>query len=111
MAQSSFVSGHVNYAFCFAVMTPILYSNYYPNSPLRFIVWPVCLGTAMATAVLRVAGHYHFPTDVIGGAVTGSLIGWFIPFTHKKREKRSRISVSPMFTNGYGGLQVDYHLK
>ena len=107
MAQTSFVSGHVNYAFCFAVMTPILFSNYYPESPLRFIVWSVSLSTAVATAALRVAGHYHFPTDVIGGAVTGSLIGWYIPFMHKKRSGRNRVAITPQLLNdGSRGLAL-----
>jgi len=31
---------------------------------------------------LRVAGGKHFPTDVIGGAVLGSAIGWLVARIH-----------------------------
>jgi membrane-associated phospholipid phosphatase len=40
------------------------------------------LTTAVATGVLRVVSREHFPTDVIGGAVLGSAIGWFLPQLH-----------------------------
>jgi undecaprenyl-diphosphatase len=40
------------------------------------------LTTALATGVLRVVSREHFPTDVVGGAVLGGAIGWFLPQLH-----------------------------
>jgi membrane-associated phospholipid phosphatase len=37
---------------------------------------------AVGVAVLRVAGGKHFPTDVIGGALLGSAIGWLAASVH-----------------------------
>lgn len=84
-AQSSFPSGHANYGFCFAVLFGNLFNDYFPDSPWRFVVWPLALGCATGTACLRFAGHWHFPSDLIAGAATGSLIGWFIPCMHRKK--------------------------
>lgn len=39
-------------------------------------------GTAVATGVLRVVAHKHFPTDVVAGAALGFAIGWTLPALH-----------------------------
>src|SRR5207244_4363955 len=39
---------------------------------------------AVGVAVLRVTGGKHFPTDVAGGAVLGSSIGWLTATVHAR---------------------------
>lgn len=103
-AQTSFPSGHANYGFCFAVLFGNLFNEYFPDSQWRYVVWPLALGCATTTAALRYAGHWHYPTDLIAGAATGSLIGWFIPHIHKKK-KREQITFRPVLGE-YTGLNV-----
>ena len=40
---------------------------------------------AAATAALRIAGGSHYTTDVLAGALIGSLTGVLIPFFHMNR--------------------------
>lgn len=101
-AQTSFISGHANYGFCFAVLFANLFSDYYPDSPFRYVVWPLCLGTASATCLLRYAGHQHYPTDLLAGALTGSFVGWFVPFMHKKKEGKKRVTIEPVIGSDVG---------
>ncbi len=100
-AQTSFLSGHGNYGFCFAVLFSSLFTTYYPESSWRYVIWPVSLGTASATCILRYYGHMHYPTDLLASAVSGSLIGWFVHFSHRKREKR-KVSLEPIIGRHVG---------
>jgi membrane-associated phospholipid phosphatase len=104
-AQSSFPSSHANFAFAFAVLTSTVYQTYYPDSPWRFAVWSLSLGTASTTCLLRYYAHKHFPTDLLAGAATGTLMGWFVHFTHKKRKKRNA-TIEPVI-----GRHVGIRLK
>ena len=61
----SFPSGHS--AASFAVATVL--AKRFP------VVGPFCLGVAAFVALSRVLRGSHFPTDVVGGAVLGSLCG------------------------------------
>lgn len=61
----SFPSGHS--AASFAVATVL--AKRFP------VVGPLCLGVAAFVALSRVLRGSHFPTDVVGGAVLGSLSG------------------------------------
>ena len=108
-AQSSFPSGHANYGFCFAVLFGNIFNDYFPDSPWRYVVWPFALGCATGTAYLRYAGHWHFPSDIIAGAATGSLIGWFIPCIHRKKTE-NKISMHPVLGE-YIGVNAEIDLK
>lgn len=88
-AGRSFFSGHTAAAFCGAVFAGTVFQRRYPKSPWVKPVWILGLTTATATAVLRVTSGNHFPTDVMVGALVGSLTGWFIPRLYRcKREER-----------------------
>lgn len=107
-AQTSFISGHANYGFCHAVLFSNLFCTYYPESPLKYVIWPLCLSTASATCLIRYFGHQHYPTDLLAGALTGSFMGWFIHFTHKKKVKKN-ISIEPILGEALG-IRVSYKL-
>ncbi|MFN7728660.1 MAG: phosphatase PAP2 family protein [Bdellovibrio sp.] len=62
----SFPSNHAANMFCFAVFVTF----YFPQ--LR---WPLFL-MAFLTAYSRPYTGVHFPSDVVGGALIGGLIGW-----------------------------------
>ena len=69
----SFPSGHATTAF----MAAALFSS-------RFKCYPVFYLVAALVGLSRVYMGVHFPTDVIGGAIIGCVIGWFSIYTAKK---------------------------
>ena len=66
-----------------ATMTSMVYDDYYPDS--KWGPW-IKVGTfsyAAFVSYLRYASGWHYPTDIIAGALVGSTIGWLIPYLHK----------------------------
>lgn len=82
-AKRSFFSGHTSISFAMAVFISTVYSDYYPNSDWKPVVWAGSLVLATTVGVLRYSSGSHFPTDIITGALVGSAIGYFIPFIHR----------------------------
>lgn len=80
--EKSFPSGHTTIAFASAVFTSYTFRKYNPESRWRI---PVTIGVytlAAATAALRIMSGSHFLTDVLAGAVLGSIIGFAVPWLH-----------------------------
>ena len=91
----AFYSGHTSGAFCSAVFVSKVFSDVYPNSGLKYLVWGLSLSGATTTGILRYTAGKHFPSDVIVGACMGSIVGYLVPVLHKKRDK-SPVSVYPI---------------
>jgi membrane-associated phospholipid phosphatase len=70
----SFPSGHSTTAFCFAYML----SQYYPKYRAAFYAFAVIVG------IDRIQGFHHFPSDVLGGVIVGTLVGAFFTERDKK---------------------------
>jgi len=79
-SRQSFPSGHASVAF--AAATCYLAMARREQLPHRGRTAALLYAGATAVAALRVAGGKHFPTDVIGGAVLGSAIGWLVARVH-----------------------------
>jgi membrane-associated phospholipid phosphatase len=75
--NTSFFSGHTSVAFAMAVAAGT-YAEM-TRSSLRFWTWGVGLSLATTTAYLRVASDHHYFTDVLVGAITGSIVGASVP--------------------------------
>lgn len=103
-AQSSFISGHANFAFAFAAFTGTLFGDYYPESKWKTTVWSVALGSAGVTSILKLLSHEHYPTDVLAGAVTGALAGWGVPYLHRNSKKHA-VGVEPI-VGEYVGVKL-----
>lgn len=82
-ARLSFFSGHTSTAFTGAALFATLYSEYHPDSRWKNQVWFLSLTSASITGYLRVKAGKHFPTDVIAGAIVGTLSGCLIPKLHR----------------------------
>lgn len=67
-AYSSFPSGHTTFVF----MLSSILSRFYPK--YRFLFY----GLALWIGFERIEDNAHFPSDVIGGAILGLLIGRFV---------------------------------
>lgn len=108
-ARQSFFSGHATNAFSTAVFTGEVFQHYFPDSKLKPVIWVGSLGLATATAVLRYEAGKHYPTDLLAGAVFGSLVGWGIPKLHEvknRSELGSRLAVQPWSNGQANGIYV-----
>jgi undecaprenyl-diphosphatase len=80
-------SGHTTMAFTGAAFASYTFSQYFPDSPWKI---PVIAGSyvlAGTTAALRIKSGSHFFSDVLSGAVIGTLSGFLIPYIHKAEKK------------------------
>jgi hypothetical protein len=90
----SFYSGHTSTSFCSAVFFAKVYSDIYPDSNWRYIVWPSVLAVAGSVGYLRYKAGKHYPTDIIAGAIAGSAVGYIIPVLHRKNNQENYVSIS-----------------
>jgi membrane-associated phospholipid phosphatase len=92
----SFPSAHTATAFAAATAGSIIFCAYFPESNWKI---PVCAGSfalAAATGVLRITSGSHFATDVIAGAVIGTLCGIAVPAAHRVSTRKTTITAQPL---------------
>ena len=87
----SFFSGHTTYAFTAASLVCV----HHIESELWGPPWDAlscAAGYAVAatTASLRVASDMHYASDVLTGAVVGTLVGYGVPLLHYRAARSSR---------------------
>lgn len=75
----SFPSSHATNHFGAAVFIFCTLRNYLENWSYLFFFW----ATSVSYAQVYVGVHY--PTDVLGGAIIGSIIGYFVAFIYNKK--------------------------
>ena len=97
-ANLSFYSGHTNLAFAMATSSATI--AYLRNYRLA----PMVLGTQLAAAItvgyLRIAADRHYLSDVMTGAVLGSLIGTLVPLLFHNASSAQPVSATG--TNAQG---------
>ena len=77
----SFYSGHAALGFSAAVSAGTIATlKGYKAAPW---IWATGLTIAATTGYLRIAADKHYLTDVLLGAVTGSAIGFAVPYLHR----------------------------
>jgi membrane-associated phospholipid phosphatase len=82
-ASGSFYSGHSSAAFSIAVFSSCWYDRTHPGSRYSPWIWGGSLAVAATTASLRVIAGKHYPSDILVGALVGSLVGWAVPRMHQ----------------------------
>jgi membrane-associated phospholipid phosphatase len=70
-------------AFASAVLLSTLFCDYFPESKYKPLVWTGSLLLATTVGYLRFVSGVHFPTDILGGAVFGSAVGFLVPQLHQ----------------------------
>ena len=95
--RRSFFSGHTSNAFASAVFLAKVFSDLEIDQNLNIYIWAGSLSVATATGIFRITAGKHFPTDIIAGAIAGSLIGYIIPEVHKQNSKKDPRQVSTLF--------------
>ena len=78
----SFFSGHTSQTFAAAALTCTHHAHLplYGGGGLEWVPCFLGFGMAAATGMLRVVGDQHYVTDVLTGAVVGTLSGFLVPW-------------------------------
>lgn len=97
----SFPSGHTTNAFLGAGFTSFVFCKYFPDSPWKYAVIAGSYTAATLVGCLRMASGNHFLTDVLTGAVIGSLCGIVIPVLHTRNtntgdNSRANAQITPL---------------
>ncbi|MCK5148844.1 phosphatase PAP2 family protein [bacterium] len=88
-SMRSFFSGHTSIAFASAVSAASLWSLRHGGERAEKWIWGSLVGTASICGICRVLAGGHFPTDVIAGALAGSLIAWLTVRLHDTTSQNS----------------------
>jgi membrane-associated phospholipid phosphatase len=106
VARNSFFSGHVEMVAAPTFLIAKVYSDYYPESKIKWVFYGFAATITAATSYLRLRGGDHFPSDIILGAVVGALSGILVPEFHKNYN--SDLSVLPYSSEMAKGLAFSY---
>lgn len=93
--RAAFVSGHTSESAAGTFFFAKVFSDYYPDSKLKPLVWTVSIGLPAVTGYLRIRSGNHYPTDVIAGYILGAAVGYLVPALHKKTFNRPRKKMKP----------------
>ncbi|PHI21322.1 hypothetical protein CEQ90_02675 [Lewinellaceae bacterium SD302] len=89
--RASLLSGHTSGAATGSFFFASVFSDYFPDSKLKPVVWGAAITLPALTGYLRVRSARHYPSDVIAGYVLGAAVGYFIPKLHKRVTLNSRL--------------------
>lgn len=95
-ARFSFFSGHTSYTAVASFFTAKVYTDYHPDSKAKEVVWAAAALLPAVTGYYRYRGGKHFATDIISGYVVGGLVGYGVPYLHRKRDSKTALNVLPM---------------
>lgn len=98
-ARYSFPSGHASNTAALGWFTAKVYSDLFPHSKWKPVIWTLGIGLPAATSYLRYRAGKHFPTDVITGYALGAAVGYLVPHFHKVKNDKVDINLWPS-TNG-----------
>jgi membrane-associated phospholipid phosphatase len=92
-SSSSFYSLHASIAFSSMTFLSTVVCDLYHTS-LKYLILVGSLPFAGLTGYLRFAAGLHFPTDIIAGAVVGSVIGYLVPTIHKLHSENITLAIA-----------------
>ncbi len=80
--QFGFLSSHATNSFSLAIFSGLLFKKHYKYLGLFMVLW------ASLVSYSRIYVGVHYPADIIGGAILGSVIGifvyWLMKFANRK---------------------------
>jgi membrane-associated phospholipid phosphatase len=86
-SKDSFYSGHVSVTAAGTFFMAKVYSDLYPDCNTKYGLWTFASLATATNFYLRYRGGYHFPEDLVVGALAGALIGVLVPELHKRTVK------------------------
>ncbi len=93
-AKNSFFSGHTALTATYSFLTYKIYSDFYPKSGLKPYLLAGAISLPLLTATGRVLSGKHYLSDVLTGYAVGALVGYGLPFLHRKKDKSQSPSSS-----------------
>ncbi len=102
--RAAFLSGHTSTSAAGGFFFARVFSDYYPDSRFKPIVWVLGAGLPAFTGYLRIRAGRHYPSDVLAGYTLGALIGYAVPALHRKPLAGRRMTLAP----AGGGLYFSY---
>lgn len=108
-AKNSFFAGHVALVGTSTFFMAKVFSDYHPDSKIKWLPYTIASAATATTAYLRHrGGGRHFPSDILIGTALGPLAGILIPHWHKnKLIENTGLSIIP-FTGRVHGVSVVY---
>jgi membrane-associated phospholipid phosphatase len=106
VARNSFFSGHVEMVAAPLFLIAKVYSDYYPESNVKWVFYGFAASVTTFTSYIRLKGGDHFPSDILLGALIGTLSGILVPEFHKN--KNSDLSILPYGNEMAKGLSLTY---
>jgi len=108
--KNSFYAGHVELVATCTFFAAKVYSDYYPDSKVKWLFYGVAGAWTGSVAYMRLAGGMHFPSDILLGLTMGSLTGILVPQFHKVEHSAS-LGVLPFRSGDANGLTFVYRFK
>jgi membrane-associated phospholipid phosphatase len=107
-AKTSFVSGHTSLTAVNCFFAAKVYSDFYPDSKWKPVVWGGAVTIPAVAGYLRIAAGKHYPTDVLGGYILGAGIGILVPHFHKNKAlKNNGLSINA----GYDRVHLTWNFN
>lgn len=104
-AGASFFSGHTSCVAANSFFAARVFTDYYPESKWKPVVWGAAIALPALTGYLRVRAGKHYPSDVITGYAVGAAVGYFIPKLHKKK---ARLPEGMSLNMGFSGMHIEW---
>ncbi|MBK9263385.1 MAG: phosphatase PAP2 family protein [Polyangiaceae bacterium] len=102
----SFYSGHTMLGFVSAVSAGTIASlKGYRAAPW---IWGTGLTIAAATGYLRIAADKHYLSDVLTGAVMGSVAGFLVPWLHRPQNSAVQVTGMSAGSMATGGTIISF---
>jgi len=106
-AKNSFYAGHVEVVATSTFFIAKVYSDYYPESKIKWVFYGAATAATGGMAYLRYQAGMHFPSDIIIGSSMGALAGILVPQFHKHRLiKNHDLSIVPFSNEQSKGLAL-----
>ena len=107
-AKASFFSGHTSLTAVNTFFVAKVYSDFYPDSKWKPIIWGTAAAIPAVTGYLRVAAGKHYPTDVIAGYAVGAAVGVLVPHLHRNKKLEES---GLRFDVGYNSAQMTWNFS
>jgi membrane-associated phospholipid phosphatase len=99
--KNSFFAGHVALVGTSTFFMAKVYSDYHPESRIKWVLYSIASGATLATAYLRSRAGEHFFSDIVIGTAIGTLSGILVPQFHKIKDgKEPKLSLVPLPGDG-----------
>jgi len=106
--RQSFPSGHSSIAFCGLIFLALYIHKVWNCRNIGFVPYILetgCFGLAAYIGITRVTDNRHHGTDVLAGAILGTVIA-IIAFRYVVHSLKQTVSIDPV--NGIGRAETDF---